>query len=135
MTLEICSMKKFAFLLALIMTGSFAALAQDDRDAAIAAVNSLFDAMKAKNGEQIKSVFSGEGQLVAIDKPRDGKGLSTTRVLSGEAFAKMISEAKGPDYIERMSAPEARISGDLAIVSGRYTFHLGDKFSHCGTNT
>jgi hypothetical protein len=23
----------------------------------------------------------------------------------------------------------------LAIVSGRYTLHIGDKFSHCGTNT
>ena len=24
------------------------------------------------------------------------------------------------------------IDGDLAVVSGRYTFYVGDKFSHCG---
>jgi hypothetical protein len=73
--------------------------------------------------------------LIAIDKPRDGKGVSTTRVLSGDAFAKMISEAKAPEFIESMPAPDVRVSGDMAVVTGRYTFHVGDKFSHCGTNT
>ena len=106
-----------------------------DEEAAIAVVSDLFAAMKAKNAEQIKAVFSSDGQLVAIDKPRDGKGISKTRVLSGEAFATMIAANKGADYIERMPSPEARITGDLAMVSGRYTFHLGDKLSHCGTNT
>jgi hypothetical protein len=56
-------------------------------------------------------------------------------VLTGEAFATMIASNKGADYIEQMPSPEARVSGDLAVVSGRYTFHLGDKLSHCGTNT
>ncbi len=107
----------------------------DDKTAAIAVVNQLFDGMKAKSVEQLKAVFSADGQLVAIDKPRDGKGISKTRIISGEAFAKMISEAKGADFIEKMPTPEARIAGDLAIVTGRYTFHVGDKFSHCGTNT
>lgn len=107
----------------------------DDKTAAIAVVNQLFDGMKAKSVEQMKAVFSADGQLVAIDKPRDGKGISKTRIFLGEAFAKMISEAKGADFIEKMPTPEARIAGDLAIVTGRYTFHVGDKFSHCGTNT
>ncbi|HSK71587.1 MAG TPA: hypothetical protein VK892_07825, partial [Pyrinomonadaceae bacterium] len=49
--------------------------------------------------------------------------------------AKMISEAKGGDFIEKMPNKEVKITGDLAIVSGRYTFHVGEKFSHCGTNT
>jgi hypothetical protein len=107
----------------------------EDKDAAIAVVNQLFAAMKAKDAEQIKSVFSPDGQLIAIDKPRDGKGASKTRVLTGEAFATMIAGNKGADYIEQMPSPEARVSGDLAVVSGRYTFHLGEKLSHCGTNT
>lgn len=120
-------------LLCAVFAGS--AIGQDDRNAAVAVVDKLFAAMKAKDADQIKSVFLSDGQLVAIDKSRDGKGLSTTRVLSGEAFTKMISESKGPEYIEQMPSPEARISGDLAVVSGRYTFHFADKLSHCGTNT
>jgi hypothetical protein len=128
-------MKKIFSAQILILIVSAAALAQNDKQAAIAVVNQLFEGMKAKNAEQIKSVFSAEGQLIAIDKPRDGQGISKTRLFSGEAFAKMISEAKGAEFIEKMMAPEARISGDLAVVSGRYTFYVGEKFSHCGTNT
>ena len=95
----------------------------------------LFAAMKAKNLEEIRAVFMPEGQLVAIDKPRDGKGISKTRVFTAESFAKTISEAKGADFVEKMSNKNVEISGDLAMVSGRYTFYVGEKFSHCGTNT
>jgi hypothetical protein len=34
-----------------------------------------------------------------------------------------------------MPDKEVKISGDLATVSGRYTFYVGEKFSHCGMNT
>jgi hypothetical protein len=34
-----------------------------------------------------------------------------------------------------MPDKDVRLNGDLAIVAGRYTFYVGEKFSHCGTNT
>lgn len=95
----------------------------------------LFAAMKAKSFADIRDVFTPEGQLVAIDKQRDGKGISKTRVFTAEGFAKQISEAKSADFIEKMPNKDVKIAGDLAIVSGRYTFYVGDKFSHCGLNT
>lgn len=95
----------------------------------------LFAAMKAKSFADIRGVFTPEGQLVAIDKPRDGKGLSKTRVFTAESFAKQISEAKSADFVEKMPNKEVKIAGDLAMISGRYTFYVGDKFSHCGLNT
>jgi hypothetical protein len=95
----------------------------------------LFAAMKEKNAEAIRALFLAEGQLVAIDKPRTGEGLSKTRVFTADAFSKLISEAKATELIERMPQPEVKLFGDLAIVYGRYTFHVGEKFSHCGTNT
>lgn len=128
-------MKKIPTLTVLLLTISMTLVAQDDRQAAIDVVNRLFASMKAKNAEQIRAVFAADGQLIAIDKPRDGKGPSKTRLFTGEAFAKMISEAAGADFVEAMPSPEARVSGDMAVVSGRYTFYVGDKFSHCGTNT
>jgi hypothetical protein len=102
---------------------------------AIAVANRLFEAMRAKNAEAIRALFMPEGQLVAIDKPRTGEGPSTTRVFTAAAFAKMIAEAKAPEFIEKMAQPKAEIFGDMALVYGRYTFHVGDKFSHCGTNS
>lgn len=107
----------------------------DSKKEALAVIDRLWEAMRQKNAEAIKALFTPEGQFVAIDKPRDGKGISKTRVLNGDAFAKLIAESKAPEYIERMPQPAVNVYGDLAVVSGRYTFHVGDKFSHCGTNT
>lgn len=104
-------------------------------EAAAAVAHKLFDAMRAKNAEAIRALFMPEGQLVAVDKPRTGDGLSKTRVFTADAFARMISDAKAPEFIERMPQTEVKIFGDMALVYGRYTFHVGDKFSHCGTNS
>ena len=133
-------MKKFLLTLMLVLAVSLSIGAQaapkgDDKEEAIAVANKLFEAMRAKNMEAIRALFMPEGQLIAIDKPRTGEGLSKTRVFTAEAFSKMISEAKAPEFIEKMPQPKVEIFGDMAIVYGRYTFHVGDKFSHCGTNS
>lgn len=108
---------------------------KDDRQEAIAVANRLFEAMRAKDAEAIRKLFMPEGQLVAIDKPRTGGGVSTTRVFTAASFAKTIAEAKAPEFVEKMPQPKAEIFGDMALVFGSYTFHVGDKFSHCGTNS
>jgi hypothetical protein len=120
----------------LLVSNAFAQNKQnEDLKAASEVPDRLFAAMKAKSFEDIRATFTPEGQLVAIDKPRDGKGISKTRVFTAESFAKNISEAKGADFIEKMPNKDVRIAGDMAVVSGRYTFYVGEKFSHCGTNT
>ena len=107
----------------------------DDNQSARAVANKLFEAMRAKNAEAIRALFMPEGQLFAIDKPRTGSGPSTTRVFTPEAFAKLIAESKAPEFNEKMSRFNVQIFGDMALVYGPYTFHVGDKFSHCGTNS
>ena len=132
-------MKKTLFAIIFSLLISITAFGQnaknDDVKTASEVPDKLFAAMRAKNADAIRSVFTIEGQLVAIDKPRTGEGLSKTRVFTSESFAKMISEAKGAEFVEKMSNKEVKINGDLGTVSGRYTFYVGDKFSHCGTNT
>lgn len=126
-------------LLTIFTLCTLTALAQssgaDDAKAASSVPDRLFAAMKAKSFDDIRAIFTPEGQLVAIDKPKDGKGISKTRVFTAESFAKAISGAKSPEFIEKMASKDVKISGDLAIVSGRYTFYVGENFSHCGTNT
>lgn len=99
-----------------------------------AIADKLFEAMRLKNYDAIKNLFLDGGQLTALDKPKNGQGFSGVRNFSGDAFAKMISEAKAPEFVEKMPSKDVRIYGDSAVVSGRYTFHVGEKFSHCGTN-
>ncbi len=105
-----------------------------DQQEAAAVADKLFEAMRAKNADAIRALFIAEGQLVAVDKPRNGQGISKTRTFSADAFAKMIAEGKG-EYIEKMPEKEVKINGDFALVTGHYTFHGGDKFSHCGVNS
>ena len=133
-------MKRFLLPLVFALSLCASSVAQtapkhDTGQEAIAAINKLFEAMRAKNAEAIRGLFMPEGQLVAIDKPRTGDGLSKTRVFTADAFSKMIAEAKAPEFIEKMVQPEVKLFGDMALVFGRYTFHVGDKFSHCGTNS
>jgi hypothetical protein len=133
-------MKKIAllFLLTVFSTAAFSqASPADDRQAVLDAVDRLWAGMKAKSAEQIKAAFMPDGQLLAVDKdPKNPGALSTMRTFTGEQFAKLISEAKVPaDFIETMIDPEVKVTGDLALVTGRYTFYVGDKFSHCGIDT
>jgi len=109
--------------------------ASDDAKAAAQVVQNLFAAMKAKDAQAISALFIKDGQLVAIDRPRTGDGPSTTRIFTGDAFAKVISESKAGEFVEQMKDPEVKVFGDMALVFGRYTFHVGEKFSHCGTNS
>jgi hypothetical protein len=133
-------MKKILVSLILLVAACACALGQnapktDDRQEAAAAVNKLFEAMRAKDAAAMRALFMPEGQLVAVDKPRTGEGLSKTRVFTAAAFADLIAGAKAPEYREVMPRPSVEIFGDMALVFGPYTFHVGDKFSHCGTNS
>lgn len=129
-------MKVVLVAIILAVSGGLVRAQTDDAKAAAQVADRLFAAMKAKDADAIRALFLKDGQLVAIDRPRTGDGPSTTRVFTGDAFAKLISESKAPgDLIEEMKNPEVKIFGDMALVFGRYTFHVGTNFSHCGTNS
>jgi hypothetical protein len=132
-------MNKFALAIIFSLFIAWPSLAQnaknEDSKSASEIPGKLFAAMKEKNAEAIRALFTPEGQLVAIDKPRSGEGLSKTRVFTTDAFSKLIAESKAPEFIEKMDKPKVEIFGDMALVFGRYTFHVGDEFSHCGTNS
>ena len=108
---------------------------KDERQEATAVVNKLFEAMRVKDAAAIRALFMPEGQLIAVDKPRTGSGLSKTRVFTAAAFAELIAGAKAAEFREVMPGPKVEIFGDMALVFGPYTFHVGEKFSHCGTNS
>jgi hypothetical protein len=116
------------FILAVSLSGY--AQAVDDKAAALAVVNKLFDEMASANAAGILSTGTPENQLVAVRKLKDGK--TRVDVIGGEAFTKFFTK---PGAIkEIMYAPNVEVSGDWAMVWGRYVFYVGDKLSHCGIN-
>jgi hypothetical protein len=124
-------MKRFLssiFLAAILSTAGFAQ--SDDKKAALGVVSKLFNEMRAANAAGILATGTPENQLVAVRKMKDGK--TRIDVIGAEAFAKFFTKA---DSIEEvMYSPHVEVSGDWAMVWGRYVFFVGDKVSHCGIN-
>lgn len=102
---------------------------KDDAKDALAVVNKLFDEMAAANAAGILATGTAENQLVAIQKTKEGRKIS---VMNGEQFTKFFTK---PGAIkEIMYDPKVEVSGDWAMVWGRYVFFSGGKLSHCGIN-
>ncbi len=103
----------------------------DDRSAAIAVVNQLFTEMANANPAGILALHTPTSDLAAVQKGRDGKTRYSS--INGEAFSKMFTD-KSRVMREEMYDPKFEVSGDWAMVWGRYVFFVGDKLSHCGIN-
>ena len=102
----------------------------DDSKAALDVVNRLFAEMAAANAAGILATGTAENQLVAVRKMKDGK--TRIDVIGGEAFSKLFTKPGALE--ERMYDPKVEVSGDWAMVWGRYVFFVGAKISHCGIN-
>lgn len=106
------------------------AAATDDKTIVLAVVSKLFDEMAAANAAGILATSMADSQLVMIQKQPDGK--SRFRAINGETFTGFF---KTPGAVkEIMYDPKVEVSGDWAMVWGRYVFFGGGKVSHCGIN-
>ena len=123
-------MKLITLTIALIILSASAFGQKDDAKDALAVVNKLFDEMAAANAAGILATGTAENQLVAVQRMKDGK--SKISVINGEQFTKFFTK---PGAVkEVMYDPKVEVSGDWAMVWGRYVFYVGDKLSHCGIN-
>jgi hypothetical protein len=98
-------------------------------------VNTVFEGMKKCDSTMVRGVFAPTAVLQTIRPDKDG--LSAT--LGGdqmESWLKAIARPKTADQLwnEVMDFDHILIDGNLAQVWGRYTFNVGNKFSHCGTD-
>ena len=90
--------------------------------------------MQKKDAALIKEIFLSDAQFAAVVNPRNGQGEAGTRSNTVEGFIKNISSVQA-EIIEKMPNKEIVFAQNMAIVTGRYTLYIGEKFSHCGINT
>lgn len=88
------------------------------------AVQGTFDAMAAKDQEQLKKLFLADARLISMR----GTQLSNT---PAEQFTARIAAIKEP-ILERMWNPKVMLDGNIAVLWAEYDFHRSGKFSHCG---
>ena len=102
-----------------------------DREAVLATVQSIFDALAAGDGETLRRVMHPQVLMHSVERSADG-----ARTVSTSTLEELVARVEGSDAVltERMFDPEVRVSGDLAMVWTPYDFYVGDQLSHCGAD-
>jgi hypothetical protein len=100
-----------------------------DRDAILATVQKVFDAMRTRDTALLSQAFDSTARLVGVSN----RGTPSVSLTSPSQFGAAISRAPAGDvWHERIYDPEVRIDGTVAQVWAYYTFHRNATFSHCG---
>lgn len=99
-----------------------------ERDAILAPLQTLFDALEAGDAELLRSVVA-PGTLMSFTETRDGTTTLGTATL--DQLAERITSSPVP-LIERMWDPVVMVDGPLATIWTPYDFYNGDELSHCG---
>lgn len=102
-----------------------------EREAILAAVQGIFDALAAGDGEILREIMHPDVLMHSVERATDG-----TRSSSTSTRDELIARLEGSEQvlIERMWDAEVRVSGDLAMVWTPYDFYVGDDLSHCGAD-
>lgn len=102
-----------------------------EEEAVMAAVDMLFDGMRAKDTALIRAAFLADGALKSPARRQDGSwGIDTTTV---DEFVATIGRI---DRVidEPLFDVEVRIDGALATVWAEYDVFVDGEFSHCGVD-
>lgn len=127
------TMKRIIFCFSILVLTAAAAFGQsaDDKKAVLGVVNQLFTEMAASNPAGILAVHTPTSDLAGVFRQKDGK--TAYQSINGDKFSKMFAD-KTKVMKEEMYAPNVEVSGDWAMVWGRYVFFVDEKLTHCGIN-
>jgi len=121
------------FIIAAVISISFASHAQTTEDSVKAAVNLLFDGMKTSDAAKIQSAFSDSAILQTIGRLKEGsEGIKNESI---KEFVASVSKLTKGDADERIVFETIKIDGPLASVWTPYKFYYKGQFSHCGVDS
>ena len=104
----------------------------NDEQAVEKVVVGLFDAMRAGDGDKVRSLFV-EGTILQSTAERNGVPMLSK--LTAEEFAGAVETAEGPIWDEKIWDLNIQIRNRLASAWMDYAFYRGETFSHCGVNS
>lgn len=124
---------RIAAIAAMLLTSPALAIAQaSDRDAILATVQKVFDAMRTRDTSLFSVAFDTSARLVGVS---NRGGSPTVTITTPAQFGSGIVRAPaGNVWNERIYEPEVRIDLPVAQVWAYYTFHLNSTFNHCGVD-
>lgn len=128
----------FRFALAVLCLGTIACARATPRTSAsdgsaerevVHTAELLFEGMRTRDTALLRTLLA-PGLVVRAS--RSG-GAASARGQSVDEFLRAVA-ASSEELRERMWTPEVRIDGTIATLWAPYDFHLGARFSHCGTD-
>ncbi len=125
-------MKKL-FLLCLLFAPLFAdGQETTERAAVIAAIETIFDGMRAGDSAAISRVFHPAARLQRTYI--DGEGVPRLQEGSLQGWLEGVAREKEEPWDEQIWSYDVQIDQRLATVWTEFTFFIGDRLSHCGVN-
>lgn len=121
-----------AALAAITCLPGVAAAQTSDRDAILATVQKVFDAMRTRDTSLLSQAFDTSGHLVGVSNR--GGSPAVTLTTPAQFGAGIVRAPAGNMWNERIYDPEVRIDLPVAQVWAYYTFHLNSTFNHCGVD-
>ena len=121
------------FVLFLSTTGLLppAISAQTPEDEVVAVVAKLFEGMKIRDADLLRSLFHPDAVMTGTGL-RDGSYQVSMNPPDG--WIESVSSSTGPVIDERFYDPKVEVSGPLASVWTEYDLYVGDEFRHCGVD-
>jgi hypothetical protein len=114
-----------------VLAQSSAGAQTSDRDAILATVQKVFDAMRTRDTALLAQAFDSSGRLAGISN----RGTPSVTLISPSQFGAAFLRAPAGDiWNERIYEPEVKVDGPVAQVWAYYTFHRNATFSHCGVD-
>ncbi len=124
---------KAVLFLALSFFMAFPCFSQSDEAQVKAVIESLFDAMRTKNADQIAAVFSEDAIMQTIESTGE---TGVVKAGSVADFVKGIGSLPEDAVLdEKITDYQITIDGPMAAAWTPYQFYFNDKFSHCGVNS
>src|SRR5512132_1879188 len=121
----------FAAASAAVLAQSSAGAQTSDRDAILATVQKVFDAMRTRDTALLAQAFDTTAKLAGVSN----RGTPAVSLTSPAQFGAAILRAPAGDvWNERIYEPEVKVDGPVAQVWAYYTFHRNATFSHCGVD-
>jgi hypothetical protein len=126
--------KKMFCTLSIVFFANYLTAQVSDKEAIKAVINQLFEGMNKCDSSLVKQVMHPNVALNSIgfsEKNKQNYFVFENRI---SPFLQTIAKPKTELWNEKATSFEIKIDGSMAEAWVPYTFHLGDKFSHCGVD-
>lgn len=95
-----------------------------------AVTNSFFEGLKKADVAQVQKTFHPNLRTISIMN-----GANTEPFIGEtEKNLELVRKSRPNTLNEKLYGGQVRVDGNLAMLVGKYTFHQGTRFSHCGTD-